>query len=104
MSLSPGAKLGPYEVGAPIGAGGMGQVYKAVDSRLGRQVAIKVLPLSSLSPTALGTMAGMVMGTVGYLAPEQAAGLPVDRRADIFSLGCILMDGMSGCSTSRMDY
>ena len=44
MSLSPGVKLGPYEVGAPIGAGGMGQVYKAVDSRLGRQVAIKVLP------------------------------------------------------------
>jgi predicted unusual protein kinase regulating ubiquinone biosynthesis (AarF/ABC1/UbiB family) len=42
MSLSPGVKLGPYEVGAPIGAGGMGQVYKAVDSRLGRQVAIKV--------------------------------------------------------------
>ena len=44
MSLSPGEKLGPYEIGAPIGAGGMGQVYKAVDPRLGRQVAIKVLP------------------------------------------------------------
>jgi serine/threonine-protein kinase len=48
------------------------------------------------SPTALGTMAGMVMGTVGYLAPEQAAGLPVDRRADIFALGCILYEMASG--------
>jgi serine/threonine protein kinase len=44
MTLSPGARLGPYEVVAPIGAGGMGQVYRARDSRLGREVAIKVLP------------------------------------------------------------
>ena len=44
MSLSPGARLGPYEVVAPLGAGGMGEVYRARDTRLERSVAIKILP------------------------------------------------------------
>lgn len=44
MALSTGTKLGPYEIRAPAGAGGMGEVYKAVDTRLDRTVAIKVLP------------------------------------------------------------
>src|ERR1700683_781295 len=44
MALSSGAKLGPYEILAPLGAGGMGEVYRARDSRLKRDVAIKVLP------------------------------------------------------------
>ncbi len=43
MALAAGAKLGPYEIIAPLGAGGMGEVYRARDSRLGRDVAIKVL-------------------------------------------------------------
>jgi dipeptidyl aminopeptidase/acylaminoacyl peptidase len=42
--LSPGARLGPYEIIAPIGAGGMGEVFRAHDTRLGRDVAVKVLP------------------------------------------------------------
>jgi len=44
MALAAGAKLGPYEILAPIGAGGMGEVYRARDARLKREVAVKVLP------------------------------------------------------------
>jgi Tol biopolymer transport system component len=44
MALTAGTKLGPYEIISPIGAGGMGEVYRARDTRLGRDVAIKVLP------------------------------------------------------------
>jgi eukaryotic-like serine/threonine-protein kinase len=44
MALAAGTRLGPYEVVAPIGAGGMGEVYKARDTRLDRTVAVKILP------------------------------------------------------------
>ncbi len=44
MALTPGSKLGPYEIQSPLGAGGMGEVYRARDTRLDRAVAIKILP------------------------------------------------------------
>jgi Tol biopolymer transport system component/predicted Ser/Thr protein kinase len=46
MALAPGTRLGPYEIFAPIGAGGMGEVYRAKDTKLDREVAIKILPES----------------------------------------------------------
>ncbi len=52
MPLAPGTKLGPYEIVGPLGAGGMGEVYRAKDTRLDRTVAIKILPaLLSADPT-----------------------------------------------------
>ena len=220
MPLSSGAKLGPYEIQSVLGAGGMGEVYRARDTRLGREVALKILPasfardadrlrrfeqvaravaalnhpnivaihdigeqgggpfivsellegnslraelehgalpprkasdyavqiaqglaaaheksiihrdlkpenvfitrdgrvkildfgLAKLAPnaapasagsagltlTSSPTEAGVVMGTAGYMAPEQVRGAAVDSRADLFALGSVLYEMLSG--------
>src|SRR5262245_2934012 len=218
MPLAPGARLGAYEVLAPLGAGGMGEVYRARDGRLRRDVAVKVLPegvaqdperlrrfeqeafaasslnhpniltihdvgseagapfvvfellegqtlrerlgagalpetqaidyavqiangmaaahekgivhrdlkpenlfvtrdglvkildfgLAKLTPPersaerseattfTQGTQPGVVMGTIGYMSPEQVKGLPTDARADLFSFGAVLYEMLCG--------
>jgi serine/threonine protein kinase len=219
MSLTSGSRLGPYEITAPIGTGGMGEVYKARDPRLNRDVAIKVLPsafsadperlhrfeqearaaaalnhsnilavydvgahegapfivsellegetlrgqmsggafpvrkaveyavqiahglaaahekgithrdlkpenifvttdgrvkildfglakLTQAEPTAAGmsalpttppnTLPGVVLGTAGYMAPEQVRGLSADQRSDMFAFGAVLYEMLSG--------
>src|SRR6201997_5390767 len=55
MALTSGTKLGPYEIQSPLGAGGMGEVYRATDAKLGRDVALKVLPAEmAQDPERLG--------------------------------------------------
>ena len=221
MTLTAGARLGPYEILSAIGAGGMGEVYRARDPRLGRDVAIKVLPVAfstdvdrlhrfeqearaaaalnhpnilavfdigtdagapfivsellegatlrdfhagpvpvrkavayavaiarglaaahekgithrDLKPenvfittddrvkildfglakltsdpsaanaleTVTQTEPGAVLGTVGYMSPEQVRGLAVDHRADLFALGVILYELVSGQRAFRRD-
>ena len=221
MTLSAGSRLGPYEIVAPLGAGGMGEVYRARDPRLGRDVAVKVLPEAArtdndrlarfeqearavaalshpnvlaifdigigeppflvtellegetlrallsrgpLSPqrtidcalqivaglaaahargivhrdlkpenifltiggvlkildfglatdtsdlsgsepaiTRLQTLPGTVMGTLGYMAPEQVRGLQTDQRVDIFACGAIIFEMLTGERAFRGD-
>src|SRR5947209_2784687 len=217
MALSTGTKLGPYEIQSLLGAGGMGEVYRARDTRLRRDVAIKVLPVSLLhdperlrrfeqeaqaaaalnhpnilavfqmgtyegapylvaelldggtlrdilrrgplplrkvidycvqiahglaaahdkgivhrdlkpenlfirndgrakildfglakltqrdwsldgsgDTATLGTESGIVMGTVGYMSPEQVSGKSIDHRTDIFALGAVIYEELTG--------
>lgn len=219
MALPAGSRIGPYEIHSPIGAGGMGEVYRARDPRLGRDVAIKVLPpgwsadterlqrfeqearaaaalnhpnilavydigqhsgspyivsellegdtlrerltggalpvrkavdyavqmarglaaahekgivhrdlkpenvfitndgrlkildfglaklthadaavagSSAMATTPPNTQAGMVLGTLGYMSPEQVRGLPADHRSDLFAFGLVLYEMLSG--------
>ncbi|MGE5414078.1 MAG: protein kinase domain-containing protein, partial [Syntrophomonadaceae bacterium] len=46
MTVATGSRLGPYEIVGPLGAGGMGEVYRAKDAKLGREIALKILPPS----------------------------------------------------------
>ncbi|HEX9149800.1 MAG TPA: protein kinase [Thermoanaerobaculia bacterium] len=225
MSIAPGTRLGPYEVLGPLGAGGMGEVYRASDTRLKREVAVKILPASFSAdgdrlrrfeleaetagrlnhpnilaiydigthdgapyvvsellegetlrdrlsggalaprraidyarqlaaglaaahekgivhrdlkpenvfvtsderikildfglakltqpdvssgggtnlPTSPGTEPGVVLGTAGYMSPEQVRGAAVDHRSDVFSFGAILYEMLMGSRAFRGD-
>ena len=109
MALKPGTRLGSYEITAPIGAGGMGEVYRATDTKLRRDVAIKVLPedfaqdperlarferearaLASLNHTNIATLHGFEReGEIRFLIMELVGG---ETLADRIARGAIPMD------------
>ena len=74
MALAPGVRLGPYEVLAAIGKGGMGEVYKARDTKLDRDVALKVLPEAFTSdPDRLARFEreAKVLASLNHIAPKK---------------------------------
>jgi Tol biopolymer transport system component len=94
MPLSPGTRLGPYEIVAPLGAGGMGEVFRATDTRLGREVAIKVLPQHLSANAEVRARFEREAKTVSSLNhPHICTLFDVGREADTDYLVLELVDG-----------
>ena len=94
MTLTPGTKLGPYEILSPLGAGGMGEVYRARDTRLGRDVAIKVLPQHLSSNPEVRARFEREAKTVSSLNhPHICTLFDVGREGDTDYLVMELVDG-----------
>src|SRR5438552_360665 len=94
MALSPGHKLGPYEILAPLGAGGMGEVYRARDPRLGRDVAIKVLPAHLSANPEVAARFEREAKTISSLNhPHICTLFDVGREGDIDYLVMELIEG-----------
>src|SRR5215470_4312123 len=94
MSLGPGTRLGPYEIVAPLGAGGMGEVYRATDTRLKRQVAIKILPkrlATDMDLLARFQREAEVLALLNH--PNIAAIHGIEDRADLKALVMELVEG-----------
>src|SRR5690349_446164 len=93
-ALAPGTRLGPYEIEALIGSGGMGRVYRARDPRLGRHVAIKTLPPSAVADQDLARRFETEARTVGSLDhPNLLVVYDVGRVEDVSFLVSELLDG-----------
>jgi Tol biopolymer transport system component len=94
MSLSPGVRLGPYEVTATLGAGGMGEVYLATDTNLGRQVAIKVLPAAlAADPERLARFDREARTLAAINHPNIAAIYGFERAAQSTAIVMEMVDG-----------
>jgi len=94
LTLSPGSRLGPYEILAPLGAGGMGEVYRARDAKLGRDVAIKVLPEAFASdPARLARFRreAQVLATLNH--PHIAAIYGMEESSGVEALVLELVEG-----------
>ena len=94
MALAPGAKLGPYEIVGPVGAGGMGEVYRARDARLNRTVAIKVLPSNVTNdPVALQRFQREARAVAALSHPHVCPVHDVGRQDGIDFLVLEFLDG-----------
>jgi eukaryotic-like serine/threonine-protein kinase len=94
MTLEPGTSLGPFEILAPLGVGGMGEVYRARDTRLGREVAVKVLPEHlSLNPEARARFEREAKTISGLNHPNICVLFDVGREGDVDYLVMELVEG-----------
>ena len=96
MSLIPGSRIGPYEISAQIGVGGMGEVYRATDTNLGRQVAIKVLPESMAADPERLARFDREAKTLAALSHSNIAAIyGLERSARQMALVMELVDGQT---------
>jgi serine/threonine protein kinase len=96
LSLSPGTRLGPYEIVAPLGAGGMGEVFRAKDTRLGREVAIKVVPdLLAGEPEVRARFEREARASSALNHPHICQVYDVGREGDVDYIVMELIDGES---------
>jgi hypothetical protein len=94
MTLSPGTQLGPYEILAPLGAGGMGEVYRARDPRLGRELALKVLPeVLALDPGRLARFQQEARAASALNHPNIVTVHEIGRAGDTAFIAMELVDG-----------
>jgi serine/threonine protein kinase len=94
MSLAPGTRLGPYEILSPLGAGGMGEVYRARDTRLDRTVAVRVLPQHLSSSREVRQRFEREAKTISQLShPHICALHDVGRERETEYLVMELLDG-----------
>ncbi|HTQ46111.1 MAG TPA: serine/threonine-protein kinase, partial [Polyangiaceae bacterium] len=96
MPLLSGTRLGPYEIVAPLGAGGMGEVYRARDTRLGREVAIKALPEGvALDPERLARFESEARSVAALSHPNLLAIHDFGREGDVTFAVTELIEGQS---------
>src|SRR5213082_539200 len=94
MALEPGSKLGPYEITAALGAGGMGEVYRAHDTKLDRDVALKVLPEAFASdPDRLARLHREAQLLAALNHPNIAAIHGLEDSGSVHALVMELVDG-----------
>src|ERR1700739_235880 len=93
MALTTGSKLGPFEIQSTLGAGGMGEVYRARDTRLGREVAIKVLSQSISSQADFGRFEREARAIASLNHPQILAIHDVGSQDGIHYIVSELVDG-----------